>query len=98
MARQSRQQWQSLIAEFEVSGQTQTEFCKGRNLNPKYFSLKRSKLIVKDATIAPAFTEVLLAQPKPSRSAIELEIGRVTIKVSQSTPSAYLADLIRALA
>ncbi|WP_317928422.1 IS66 family insertion sequence element accessory protein TnpA [Halioxenophilus sp. WMMB6] len=97
MARQSRQQWQSLIAEFEVSGQTQTEFCKQRNLNPKYFSLKRSKLIVKDVTDVPAFTEVKLEQPRVSYFAIELEFGKVTIKISNSTPVAYLADVIRAL-
>ena len=98
MARLTRQQWQSLITEFETSGQTQTEFCSQRNLNPKYFSLKRSKLIAKDATDVPAFTKVKLERPRVSHFAIELEVGRVTLKISQSTPAAYLADVIRALA
>ena len=98
MARLSRQQWQSLIIEFETSGQTQTEFCKQRNLNPKYFSLKRSKLIAKDATDVPAFTEVTVERPRVSHLAIELEVGKVSLKISPSTPAAYLADVIRALA
>ena len=97
MARLSRQQWQALIVEFENSGQTQTEFCKQRDLNPKYFSLKRSKLIADDAVDRPAFTEVVLAPPRTCGT-VEITLGKVTITVPQTTPPAYLAGVIRALA
>lgn len=98
MARLNRQQWLSLIAEFESSGLSQAEFCKQRELNPKYFSLKRSKLNNQDSTGVPTFSQVILASPRPSSSSIELEFGRVTLKVNQSTPADYLAQVIRALA
>ncbi len=98
MARLNRQEWQSLIAEFESSGLSQTEFCKQRELNPKYFSLKRSKLNHQNATDVPAFSQVMLAHPKPSSASIELAFGRVTLKVTESTAPDYLAQVIRALA
>ena len=97
MARLSREQWQSLITQYESSGLTQTAFCKQHNLNPKYFSLKRSKLLP-NTSKASAFiqaTPVVSSQPT---SEIELQVGAVKIKLSTSMPSAYLVDLIRALA
>lgn len=97
MARLSREQWQSLITQHESSGLTQTEFCKQHNLNPKYFSLKRSKLLP-NAGKASAFIQATpVVSSQPARE-IELQVGAVKLKLSASVPSAYLVNLIRALA
>lgn len=48
--RKSKQDWVNLIQEFEGSDLKQTEFCKAQGLNPKYFSLKRSRLLQPNKT------------------------------------------------
>lgn len=40
----SQEQWLDLIAEFESSNQRQTDFCKERSINPKYFSARKNQL------------------------------------------------------
>ena len=97
MARLSREQWQALITQYESSGLTQTEFCKQHNLNPKYFSLKRSKLLPDNSKASPFIQATPIVSRQPT-SEIELQVGEVKLKLSASVPSAYLVDLIRALA
>lgn len=48
MSRQYRNtaQWLELIEAFEHSGQTQVEFCAALKLNPKYFSKRRSDVVI----------------------------------------------------
>jgi len=46
----------------------------------------------------PAFSQVILADPKLRNSHIELEVGRVTIKISATTPADHLASVIQSLA
>jgi hypothetical protein len=97
MARLIHQQWQSFIVEFEASGLTQTDFCKERNLNSKYFSLKRSKLMVQKATDTPPFSRVVVTKPMSHSDVIEFFVGKITIKVPIFTPADYVAAVIRAL-
>lgn len=97
MALYTREQWQSLIEQYESSGLSQAEFCKRHNLNPKYFSLKRSKLRPKDQPSSPFIRAARISEPRLN-SGIELQFGAVKLKLSDSVTSAYLVDLIRALA
>jgi hypothetical protein len=43
MGRRSKQDWQKTIKEQAKSGVSHTQFCKARDINPKYFSLLKSK-------------------------------------------------------
>lgn len=97
MALYTREQWQSLIEDYEASGITQAEFCKLHNLNPKYFSLKRSKLLPHTGDASPFVQAARVPENAPG-SELELQVGTVKITLSSSVPTAYLVDLIRALA
>ena len=98
MARLTRLQWQSLIEEFENSGFSQATFCQQHNLNPKYFSLKRSRLISERAQQGSAFSTVRITDPQPGVGPFELVVGSVTIKLPPTTSHTFLAQLIRSLA
>ena len=43
MSKRRNYNWPQLFTEFEQSGLSQVEFCKQHDINPKYFSLKRSR-------------------------------------------------------
>lgn len=49
-------QWLELIEVFELSGQSQVEFCAEHDLNPAYFSKRRGELL--KAQSEPAFVQV----------------------------------------
>ncbi len=75
MAQRSRQQWQSLIEEFESSQLTQTAFCKSHNLNPKYFSLKRSKLRLEKVNDQAEFSPVVVTPSAAMSAPMEISVG-----------------------
>ena len=85
MALYTREQWQALITQYESSGLSQTEFCKQHNLNPKYFSLKRSKLLSPTSTATSFIQATRVISSRPD-SEIELQFGAVKLKLSASVP------------
>tara|TARA_B100000446_G_scaffold137525_1_gene129911 strand:- start:10108 stop:10383 length:276 start_codon:yes stop_codon:yes gene_type:complete len=90
--RRSKQDWLNLIQEFEISGLNQTEFCKSQGINPKYFSLKRSRLL-------PSGNEFVKIKPKLAAPVgTILEHGQVRIHFGQNTPLQQIVDLARELA
>lgn len=94
----SREQWQQLISEFEQSGLSQTAFCKAQQINPKYFSLKRSKLKAqasKDDTFPFIRLDPSAAAPD---DIIVVSCGPVRIRLPHQTPFSTLVELVRALA
>ncbi|WP_317929479.1 IS66 family insertion sequence element accessory protein TnpA [Halioxenophilus sp. WMMB6] len=81
MSRLTREQWQSLITQYESSRLTQTEFCKQHNLNLKYFILKRSKHLPHTNTATPFIQSTRVTSSQPS-SEIELQVGAIKLKLS----------------
>jgi len=65
MSRRCKYNWPELIKSFDASGLSQTEFCRQNNLNPKYFSLKRSKLLSPEGA---SFVKVEVAKPSVTTS------------------------------
>ena len=100
MARLTRQQWHTLITDFESSNLSQADFCKQHGLNPKYFSLKRSKFLKSHSNEIDTkpFVKAKIEHPASTGSSIELTTGRVAIKLSPGVPADYVAQLARALA
>lgn len=92
--RKSKQDWVNLIQEFEGSDLNQTEFCKAQGLNPKYFSLKRSRLLQPNKT--SGFVKVSPQSITTMRAT--LECGQVRIHFGQDTPLQIIANLARELA
>lgn len=82
-----REEWLTLIADYEQSGQTQTAFCAERGLNAKYFSLKRSHLTQEDN--APSESSSRFVRATASyHEGIKLRIGTVCVEL----PADYSLD------
>jgi hypothetical protein len=98
MPYKTKQEWQSLIVEFEKSGLTQAAFCRQYSLNAKYFSLKRSKLLNSSLSTASQFVRVDNAsQPSLKSPLIHLHFGSAKLLIDSHIAPSYLAQLIRAL-
>lgn len=92
--RRTKAQWLALIDEFEQSGLTQAEFCAQRDLDAKYFSLRRIKL--KARPEASGFVQAVTSGSGLS-DPITLHYGAVTLKLSATNVQA-VAQLVKALA
>ena len=84
--------WPALFEAFDQSGLTQTQFCKENDLNPRYFSQKRSK----EKKNLEGFSKVELASPDPTR--LILQVGRCQLLCPANISSHTLASLIQTLA
>lgn len=95
----SQQEWLTLIDEFEQSDQTQTAFCTGRGLNPKYFSLKRAELtrsaVGSSASMQSSF--VRLSESVPTNS-IRLRVGASCLELPVDYPLDALSHLLHSVA
>ncbi len=99
MPYKTKQEWQSLIVEFEKSGLTQAAFCRQNSLNAKYFSLKRSKLLNSSQSTTSQFVRVdNVSQPSPKSPLIHLNFGSVKLSIDSHIAPSYIAQLIRDLA
>jgi hypothetical protein len=94
MPRLTQEQWLALIDEHAASGQTAMAFCAERGIDNKYFSTRKHQL-ARSATES-RFVSV---KSKPSESqSIRLTIGAVQLHIPSAIPSAWLVELIKALA
>ncbi len=96
MASYRKYNWPVLLEEFENSGLTQTQFCKNKDINPRYFSLRRSKHLARENA---GFTKVELETTSSnSTTGITIEVGRCKIKCPPSLSAQGLAALVHSLA
>ena len=98
MQRKTKQQWLTLIEQFEASGLSQADFCKTHEINPKYFSLKRSKLLAPDESSASPFVRATRQASQLPAQVFTLVCGRVTVRCDTTVSTTSLAQLIKALA
>lgn len=95
MASYRKYNWPALLEEFENSGLTQTQFCKNKDINPRYFSLRRSKHL---ASGQSGFTKVELETTSNNPAGIIIEVGRCKILCPPSLSAQALATLVHSLA
>ncbi len=97
MTRRTKQDWQTLFNEHEQSGLTATAFCLERDINSKYFSLRRKQLQAKvEDKAGSAFIPVTLPTSN-NNSMIELHQGKVFLKIPLSASPTWLVELIQQL-
>lgn len=89
--------WPTLLKAFDASGLSQTAFCKQNNLNPKYFSLKRSKLLASSVS-EPAFQKVVVESRVNSSAPLVIQIGRCKIECPSGMSMQQVATLVQSLA
>lgn len=75
MIRCHQSEWLALIQEFEQSGLSQTAFCAKRDLNAKYFSLRRTKLL------ATRQSSAFMAAAFPQSGTATLHYGKVSLRL-----------------
>jgi len=95
MNRRTKSDWQDLFNEHKQSGLTAVAFCLEKNLNPKYFCLRRKQLQPKNEEKSQsAFTSVTLPTSN-STSKIELHLNEaIKLTLPQSISPAWLVDFI----
>lgn len=92
MKRKTPADWQQIIEEQMASGKTATEFCYERGLNPKYFSLRKTRLQNEQS----AFVKTVVKPRSPA--GITLQKSDVTITLPANTSPHWLAQLLHELA
>ncbi|TVZ39051.1 hypothetical protein P886_5059 [Alteromonadaceae bacterium 2753L.S.0a.02] len=95
MSKRGTYNWPQLFTEFEQSGLSQVEFCKQHNINPKYFSLKRSR---REAQDTKAFTKVVVTRAPVSHQGLILEVGNCKIHCPETMPIPSFVSLVQSLA
>ena len=97
MSKRRTYNWPQIFADFEQSNLTQAEFCKQRNINPNYFSLKLSRHKTK-ASPESAFSKVIVQPQKAFPQRLILEVGHCRIHCPDSMSIPSLASLVKSLA
>jgi len=94
MAYRSRDDWRELIEEQQTSGMIAAVFCRERNINAKYFSLRKQQLLLNSPNKAPAFIK---ASVKPMRlSEPSLTFKGIHLSLGNSSPL-WVAQLLQEL-
>ncbi len=91
MTRRTQAEWLSLFEVHQQSGLTAEAFCKARNINPKYFSTRKNKLLKQNSPFVQAF----IADCSPSP--ISLCWRNTTVQFGSDISPDWVAKLIQAL-
>lgn len=95
MSRRTKSDWQALFTEHEQSGLTATAFCLERNINPKYFSLRRKQLQKNEIDKGKSpFTPIAMPVAN-THTMMELHLNNaIKLTLPQSISPAWLVDFI----
>ncbi|RLA42817.1 MAG: hypothetical protein DRR06_13600 [Gammaproteobacteria bacterium] len=93
MIRRSKVQWLDIIQEYKTSGLPQTEFCRSKGLDPKYFSKRKAEL--KHAVVAAPFVAV---RREVSTAMTVRVLHQDTVVTVSDCSSVWLGQLLRELA
>lgn len=97
MRKNKKYNWPELLTEFETSGLTQTQYCKERDINPRYFSQQRSKHLKK--TAKSKFQKVKVEDTLANQATgLTIEVGRCKVQCPASLPLNTLIQLVHSLA
>lgn len=101
-ARRSKEDWQELIQRQADSGLSAQQFCRDNNVCPKYFSIRKKQLGLRQSAFVPALQSMSVGHDIPTRAltpvSLALQYGRCCLRFEAMPASAWLAQLIRALA
>jgi len=95
MRKYRKYNWPVIIKEFEQSGLTQLQYCENKEINPRYFSQRRSKYL---ATEQSGFTKVEVSSSSVPSKGLIIEVGRCRIQCPSSMSAQALATLVHSLA
>jgi len=96
MSKRQKYDWPTLLKEFTDSGLTQAQFCGERNINAKYFSLRRAKILKEKQ---PAFVRVKASPPRNNHAKQKLlviKFAHAELHFDTSIDPAYISHLLKA--
>lgn len=97
MKRRSKEQWQEIIAKQEQSGLSAAQFCRNENIEQKYFSTRKRRMIKESKITSPVFTKIQIKQANRQEFVFEYQHQNSTIKFNQFPNTKWLSELIRSL-
>lgn len=99
MVKRTSAQWQALFAEQKQRGLTAADFCREKQLCPKYFSLGRRQLSSPDPdkSKTTAFVQAKSAPPPQALTTMTLRSSNYELVLPTSVSVLWLAELITAL-
>ena len=96
MIRRTPDQWKALIQEQQSSDLTQAQFCREHNLCPRYFSLRKKRLM-KGTDNTSGFIKVQRVTAPSQTPALTLRMGTVELVFRQAVAPDYLLAVIKSL-
>ncbi len=97
MRKYRKYDWPKLIADFEASDKTQTQFCKELDINARYFNQQLHKYRSQDKTKFVEL-EVEPQQTATAETSLIIVVGRCKIECPTSMPLQSFTTLVHSLA
>ncbi len=102
MKRRSKEEWQELILRQAESGLSAQQFCRNHDVCPKYFSIRKKQLGLRQSAFVPVLPSKRNASETPvttlKSASIILRHGECCLHFEAAPDSTWLAQLVRELA
>lgn len=100
--RRSKEDWQALILRQANSGRSAQQFCHDNDVCPKYFSIRKKQLGLRQSAFVPVSQSKRIDPENPTGALapafLALQYGRCCLRFETIPDSAWLAKLVSALA
>ncbi len=97
MKRRNKEQWQAIIKKQQQSGMNAAQFCRKENIDQKYFSTRKRRLIKELKAVSSIFTQVKIKQTTTQDTVFEYQHKNSTIKFNQLPNAKWLSELMSTL-
>lgn len=102
MKRRSKEDWQELIFRQAESGLSAQQFCRNHDVCPKYFSIRKKQLGLRQSAFVPVLPSKRNASETPiailKSTSLILRHGECCLHFEVMPDSTWLAQLVRELA
>lgn len=102
MKRRSKEDWQELILRQTESGLSAQQFCRDNDVCPKYFSIRKKQLGLRQSAFVPVLPSKRTAPEIPApllkSTSLILRYGECCLHFDAMPDSTWLAHLVRELA
>jgi hypothetical protein len=102
MKRRSKSEWQELILHQAESGLSAQQFCRDNDVCPKYFSIRKKQLGLRQSAFVPVLQSKHANPETPATTlksaSLVLRHGECCLHFEAMPDSAWLAQLVRGLA
>lgn len=102
MKRRNKEEWQELILRQAESGLSAQQFCRNHDVCPKYFSIRKKQLGLRQSAFVPVLPFKRSVPETPialfKSTSLILRHGECRLHFEAMPDSAWLAQLVRELA